>query len=82
VDFGNNDRPPLLLIAGGADHLTPTKVNRENAGRYRRSTAITAFHEFPGRSHFTIGQDGWEAVADYALDWSLDSTALRTSQSL
>jgi hypothetical protein len=25
------------------------------------------YREFPGRSHFTIGQDGWEEVADYAL---------------
>jgi len=22
------------------------------------------------RSHFTIGQDGWEELADYALDWA------------
>jgi pimeloyl-ACP methyl ester carboxylesterase len=80
VAFGKNDRPPLLLLAGGADHVVPPSVNRENAGRYRRSTAITAYHEFPGRSHFTIGQDGWEEVADYALDWALDATALRFSQ--
>ena len=27
--------------------------------------------EYPDRPPFTIGQAGWEAVADYALDWSL-----------
>ena len=27
--------------------------------------------EFAGRTHFTVGQDGWEEVADYALDWAV-----------
>ena len=80
VNFGNDDRPPLLLIAGCADRVIPPSVSRENAGRYRRSTAITAYHEMPGRSHFTIGQDGWEEVADFALDWALDASALRFSE--
>ena len=31
---------------------------------------LTAFHEFPGRSHYTVGEEGWEAVADYALQWA------------
>jgi hypothetical protein len=30
---------------------------------------------FPGRSHYTLGQEGWEEVADYALDWSLEHAA-------
>ena len=38
---------------------------------------MTDFKEFPERSHFTIGQDGWEEVADYALDWAMSH--LRTS---
>jgi hypothetical protein len=25
--------------------------------------------QFAGRSHFICGQEGWEAVADTALDW-------------
>jgi excisionase family DNA binding protein len=28
--------------------------------------------EFPGRSHYTVGQDGWEEVADYALEWAVE----------
>ncbi|MFL5861537.1 MAG: alpha/beta hydrolase, partial [Solirubrobacteraceae bacterium] len=70
VDFHNDDRAPLLLIAGGADHVVPASVDRQMAKRERRSAAITEFKEFPGRSHFTIGQEGWEEVADYALDWA------------
>ncbi len=73
VDFGNPDRAPLLLIAGGADHVVPAAVDRSAADHYARSTAITTYREFPGRSHFTIGEPGWEEVADFALDWALDN---------
>ena len=70
VDFTNSDRAPLLIIAGGADHIVPPSVNRENARRYRRSRAVTAYREYPGRCHYTLGQDGWEEVADFALEWA------------
>ncbi|MER7892430.1 alpha/beta fold hydrolase [Micromonospora sp. NPDC094482] len=76
VDTRRDDRPPLLLIAGGADHVVPPGVVRSNAALYTKSRALTAFHGFPGRSHFTVGQDGWEEVADYALDWALRAAAL------
>ena len=41
-----------------------------------KSKAITEDTVFPGRSHFTIGQDGWEEVADYALDWAVGTPAM------
>jgi pimeloyl-ACP methyl ester carboxylesterase len=71
VDFHNDHRAPLLLIAGGADHTVPAVVDRSTADHYK-SKAITEYKEFPGRSHFTLGQDGWEEVADYALDWAVE----------
>lgn len=71
VDYSRDDRAPLLFIAGGADHIMPPAVNRSNAKKYRKSAAITDYHEFPGRSHWTCGEPGWEEVADYALDWAL-----------
>ncbi|WP_046470672.1 alpha/beta hydrolase [Allosalinactinospora lopnorensis] len=71
VDFGNGGRPPLLFIAGGADHLMPPSVNKSNMRHYRGSAAVTEYTEFPGRSHYTVGEDGWEEVADYALDWAV-----------
>jgi alpha-beta hydrolase superfamily lysophospholipase len=74
VDFANPNRAPLLFVAGGADRVIPPAVNKENARRYRRSSALTAYREFPGRSHFTVGQPGWEEVADYALSWALNPT--------
>ena len=70
VDFTNEARAPLLLIAGGEDHLQPPSVNKSNANHYSKSKAVTDYKEFPGRSHYTIGQDGWEEVADYALSWA------------
>ena len=75
VNFRNEDRAPLLLIAGGEDHVVPAAVDRSTAKHYAKSTALTDYHEFPGRSHFTIGQEGWEELADYALDWAVKHAA-------
>lgn len=73
VDFGNPDRAPLLLVAGGADHVVPAAVDASAAKHYAKSPAVTAYKEFPGRSHFTIGEPGWETVADYALSWAVEN---------
>jgi pimeloyl-ACP methyl ester carboxylesterase len=75
VDFKNSNRAPLLFIAGGDDHVAPASLNEANLKHYRKSEAITEFKEFPGRSHYTLGQEGWEEVADYALDWALSHAA-------
>ena len=75
VDYRNDGRAPLLFIAGGADHVIPQQVDKAQAKKYRKSAAVTEFKAFPGRSHFTVGQDGWEEVADYALDWALEHAA-------
>jgi pimeloyl-ACP methyl ester carboxylesterase len=72
VNFRNSERSPLLFIAGGRDHIIPASTNRANAAKYGKSRAITAFREFPDRSHYTLGQDGWEEVADYALGWAVE----------
>ena len=79
VDFRKDDRAPLLLIAGGSDHTVPAVVDESMAKHYDKSKAITDYKEFPGRSHFTVGEDGWEEVADYALDWAVEHTATPTA---
>ena len=43
---------------------------------YRKSTAVTEYKEFPGRTHFIIAQPGWQEVADYALAWAQDQELL------
>jgi pimeloyl-ACP methyl ester carboxylesterase len=70
VDYAKSDRAPLLLIAGGRDHLTPYSVVYENFNRYRRSAAPTDFKLFEDRPHLTAALDGWTDVADYALTWT------------
>jgi len=70
VDFANPHRAPLLLIGGEKDHTVPPAVDRAMAKKFERSSATTEYKEFAGRSHFIIGQDGWEEVADYALSWA------------
>lgn len=74
VNFRNDERAPLLFIAGSEDHIMPPSVNESNVHHYRHSKAITDYKEFEGRSHYTVGQDGWEEVADYALEWAVQHT--------
>jgi len=70
VNYRNDKRAPLLFIAGSADHLVPPSINRANVKKYQASTAITDYREFPNRTHFIVGEKGWEEVADFALQWS------------
>ncbi|GAA2216847.1 alpha/beta hydrolase [Micromonospora olivasterospora] len=77
VDNGNDERGPLLLIGSDLDHVVPAAVVKAVAGLYQKSRAITYYHGFPGRSHFTVGEPGWEQVADYALDWSVEMANTR-----
>lgn len=71
VDYANDDRAPLLFIAGGEDHIMPPAVNRSNAKKYQRSASLTDYLLLEGRSHWTCAEPGWEEVADTALDWAL-----------
>jgi pimeloyl-ACP methyl ester carboxylesterase len=68
VHFGR-EHVPLLLIAGDADHLCPLPAVRRNARRYRRSSGLTRFQAFPGRSHLICNQEGWEEVAGASFDF-------------
>jgi hypothetical protein len=68
VNFHNNNRAPLLLIVAENDHVSPPAAVKATGKLYGKSTAVTEYKEF--RSHYIIGQDGWQEVADFALDWS------------
>jgi pimeloyl-ACP methyl ester carboxylesterase len=70
VDYNNNDRAPLLFIAGSEDHRMPPKIQRSNAKHYKSDT-ITEVKEYEGRAHLLPAQEGWEEVADYALEWAI-----------
>jgi pimeloyl-ACP methyl ester carboxylesterase len=70
VNYRNDDRAPLLFISGGEDHLMPPSVQRSNAKHYKSDT-ITEVKEYPGYAHLLPAQEGWQAIADDALDWAL-----------
>jgi len=69
VDYHNDKRAPLLFLSGAEDHLMPPAVQKSNAKHYK-SKAITELKEYPGRAHLMPAQQGWEEVADYALEWA------------
>ena len=54
----------------------PASVVKANFNLFRNSKLVTEYKEYPERTHFTLGQAGWEEVADYALDWAVKSAAL------
>ena len=71
VDYHNDKRAPLLFISGEEDNLMPPSVQRSNAKHYKAEGTLTEVKEFAGRAHLMPSQEGWEEVADYALDWAL-----------
>jgi pimeloyl-ACP methyl ester carboxylesterase len=74
VNYKNADRAPLLFISGREDHLMPPKIQRSNAKHYKAEGTITEVQEFEG-PHLLPARDGWEEVADYALDWAVAHAA-------
>jgi pimeloyl-ACP methyl ester carboxylesterase len=71
VDFRKPDRAPLLLISGGIDHVAPPAIQKAALRKYQAGTSLVERAEFPGRTHRIVSQQGWEEVADYALEWAL-----------
>jgi pimeloyl-ACP methyl ester carboxylesterase len=74
VDFENPKRPPLLLLTGAEDRICPPSVNTATFEKQRKAPSPTEHKEYPGRCHFP-GQDGWEQVADDALEWTTANAA-------
>ena len=69
VNFRNDTRAPLLLVAGGKDQVTPSSLVKANFDLYRESKAETDYKEYPEQTHFTLLQE--TKVADYVLGWAL-----------
>jgi len=80
VDYKNDERPPLLFISGSDDHLMPPKVQRSNAKHYKSAT-ITEVKEYEGFAHLLPAQEGWEEIADDALEWALEHAGRTLSES-
>ena len=69
VNFRNDTRAPLLLVAGGKDRIVPSSIVKANFDLYRESKAETDYKEFSDKAHFTLLQE--TRVADYVLGWAL-----------
>ncbi len=69
VNFRNDTRAPLLLVAGGKDRVVPTSLVKANFDLYRESKAETDYKEFPNEAHFTLLRE--TKIADYVLGWAL-----------
>ncbi len=78
VNYGNEERAPLLFISGSADHLMPPSIQRSNA-KHWNDNVITEVIEFEG-PHLLPASPGWEKVADDALDWALEHAALPSTR--
>jgi pimeloyl-ACP methyl ester carboxylesterase len=71
VDFKNPQRAPLLFLSGSADHIMPEAVQASNLKHYKGPGTITEQETFEGRPHLMVAGQGWESVADRALEWAL-----------
>jgi pimeloyl-ACP methyl ester carboxylesterase len=69
VETGNEERGPLLLIAGGQDHTVPEVITKATQKQYRHSSAVTDLIEFPDRGHSLTIDGGWNEVAETSLSW-------------
>jgi pimeloyl-ACP methyl ester carboxylesterase len=68
IDF-TKPHNPLLIIAGEKDHIVPSSLNKRNFEAYKDKNSRIDFKEFTGRTHYICGQQKWEEVAGYSIDW-------------
>ncbi len=61
---------PLLIIAGGKDRIVPKSVVKKVAQKYKFTAK---FKVFKSHSHYMIGEENWEEVAQYAYEWLIPS---------
>jgi pimeloyl-ACP methyl ester carboxylesterase len=80
VDYKNPARAPLLLLAGGEDHISPPAVNKKLLKLQSKAPSATESKVYPGRPHFMAGMDRWEELADDALNWALEHVASPAAQ--
>ncbi|WP_156255028.1 alpha/beta hydrolase [Sandarakinorhabdus oryzae] len=70
INWKNPQRAPLLLISGEIDLIADASMVRAIFRKQSLAPSRTDYREFAGRSHWTAIDQGWEQVADYALDWA------------
>src|ERR671926_250738 len=68
-NFLKKPHEPLLFIGGENDHIFPPNLTRKIANKYKDANSKVDLKIFKGKSHFICGEEGWEKVADYILEW-------------
>ena len=71
IRWDNPDRAPLLLIGGELDLIADASMTQAIYEKQRQAPSLTELKIYPGRSHWTLLDPGWEEVADDALDWAV-----------
>lgn len=71
INWTNPERAPLLLIGGALDLIADASMTQAIYEKQKQAPSLTELKIFPGRSHFTLLDPGWEEVADFALDWAV-----------
>jgi non-heme chloroperoxidase len=57
---------PVLCLSGAQDRINAPSTVRRVAQRYRE---FAYYEEIKDRSHWLIGEPGWEDIAERALEW-------------
>lgn len=61
--------PPLLFIAGSADHIMPASLNYTNYKKYKDPKSVTDYMEFEGKNHYVLGLPSWRDEAEFTNSW-------------
>jgi pimeloyl-ACP methyl ester carboxylesterase len=69
LDPKNPDRGPLLIIDGEKDHTVPWAIANAAYKRQKSNAAVTEIKQIPNRGHSLTIDNGWEEVAQTALDF-------------
>lgn len=57
---------PVLTVAGGEDRITPARITRRVAKRYKQDST---YLELAGHAHWIIREPGWQKAAAYIHSW-------------
>ena len=69
VDTKNENRGPLLIIAGEADNTVPLAITHAMFKQQSKNSGLTEIVEMPDRGHSLTIDHGWSEVADRALEF-------------
>jgi non-heme chloroperoxidase len=63
------NRGPLLIIAAGKDHTVPAAISRAAYRIQKRNASVTELVSMPDAGHSLVIDNGWDTVAQTALDF-------------